>query len=158
MANPTTIYGLPAPLLSGQADGPDAVQDLNDKLETTLANLARPLNMQVADFSISSGTHTDSLTQVPLGRPVLLLVYLNCRITTASSQFCVYQIFDGVTRVTADTAVSTNSGVDIVVPVMLAVCRTFVATPTLVTTAGSSGEAVITDNIRATGFGFAWPS
>lgn len=155
----TAVYGLPGPDLPGQADGPAAFAALNNKLETTLANLDRPFTQVISDFAISSGTRTNSLTAVPLGRPVVLFVNLNFRCTSSAGQFGVYQIFDGITKVTGDVAAAVPTGsTSTVVPVSLVVCRSFVATPTLVMTAGGSGDSVTTEQVRATGFGFQWPS
>jgi hypothetical protein len=155
----SSIYSLPWPELPVQADGPAAFQALANKLDTTLAGLVVPFTQLIGDVNISSGTNTTTLSSVPLGRPVLLIVYANCRITSNAGQYGVYQIFDGTTKVTADTAVQVGSAAgSIVTPISLTVCRTFVATPTLVVTAGSAGTPVITDNIRATGLGFGWPS
>lgn len=154
----TTIYGLPGPDLPGQADGPAAFAALNAKLETTLGNLARTFVQAPGDFLFGSGTHDTAFTAVPLGRPTLLVVSFVSRITSSAGQYCVYQLFDGVTKVSTDYAVGGSGTTQIVIPVTMVVCRTWSAAPVLRATAGGGGDAISTEGVQGTGIGFAWPS
>ncbi len=153
------LFNLPVPLLGGSADGPAAFQALSDKLDITLAALARPFTQNVAGAVFSAGVVSRSLTAVPLNRPVIFTVHSNVRISGNQFSYVVVQMFDGPT-VVGQSLVNATSNMDWNLIEMLTptYARTFTNVPELRFTGIGTSTFTVDDQIVIMGIGFGWPS